>query len=98
MSGRHDSGGPFPSLYFDILFFIASCLDFTNHFDLDLMLCLQAVDLAACEIEPGSASRVVLGREQEGLMVYDLDAQRLATTVCCTLLSLLHHLSALLSA
>ena len=42
---------------------------------------LQVADIAACEIEPGSASRVVLGREQESLMVYDLEAQRLAATV-----------------
>lgn len=42
---------------------------------------LQVVDIAACQIEPGSASRVVLGQESGALMVYDLEGQRLAATV-----------------
>lgn len=33
-------------------------------------------DLAACEFEPGSASRVMLGREGGGMQVYDLEAQK----------------------
>ena len=38
-------------------------------------------DLAACEFEPGSASRVMLGRESAGMLVYDLEAQRPAAKV-----------------
>ncbi|KAL0035268.1 hypothetical protein WJX79_009470 [Trebouxia sp. C0005] len=38
----------------------------------------EVTDLAACEFEPGSASRVMLGRESGGMLVYDLEAQKLA--------------------
>ena len=38
-------------------------------------------DLAACEFEPGSASRVMLGRENAGMLVYDLEAQKTAAKV-----------------
>ncbi len=51
---------------------------------------VQVADLAACEFEPGSASRVMLGRESGGLIVYDLEAQQAAAKVlgmqaCCSL-------------
>lgn len=47
-----------------------------------LALCiLQVVDLAACEFEPGSASRVMLGRESGGMIIYDLEAQKPAAKV-----------------
>ncbi|KAL0054988.1 hypothetical protein WJX82_005488 [Trebouxia sp. C0006] len=36
----------------------------------------EVTDLAACEFEPGSASRVMLGREGGGMLVYDLEAQK----------------------
>lgn len=42
-------------------------------------------DLAACEFEPGSASRVMLGRESGGMIIYDLEAQKPSAKVllCC---------------
>lgn len=46
-----------------------------------MLLFLQVVDLAACEFEPGSASRVMLGRESGGMIVYDLEAQKPAAKV-----------------
>lgn len=42
---------------------------------------MQVTDLAACEFEPGSASRVMLGREGGGMLVYDLEAQKPAAKV-----------------
>ncbi len=42
---------------------------------------VQVTDLAACEFEPGSASRVMLGREGGGMLVYDLEAQKPAAKV-----------------
>ena len=44
---------------------------------------LQVTDLAACEFEPGSASKVMLGRESGGLIVYDLEAQKPVAKVLC---------------
>ena len=54
--------------------------------DLKLPLAKQVTDLAACGFEPGSASRVMLGREGKGLIVYDLEAQKVAAKVMHTLL------------
>ncbi|KAL0035726.1 hypothetical protein WJX77_000104 [Trebouxia sp. C0004] len=36
----------------------------------------EVTDLAACEFEPGSASCVMLGREDGSMLVYDLEAQK----------------------
>lgn len=49
----------------------------------------QVTDLAACEFEPGSASRVMLGRESGGMLVYDLEAQKLAAKVHISLQQIL---------
>ena len=38
-------------------------------------------DLAAGEFEPGSAARVMLGRESGGMLVYDLESQKAAAKV-----------------
>ena len=49
------------------------------------LVSLQVTDLAACEFEPGSAARVMLGRESGGMIIYDLEAQKSAAKVplCC---------------
>ncbi len=49
---------------------------------------MQVTDLAACEFEPGSASRVMLGREGGGMLVYDLEAQKPAAKVHISLQTL----------
>lgn len=50
---------------------------------------MQVTDLAACEFEPGSASRVMLGREGGGMLVYDLEAQKPAAKVHISLQQIL---------
>jgi len=50
---------------------------------------MQVTDLAACEFEPGSASRVMLGREGRGMLVYDLEAQKPAAKVHISLQQIL---------